>query len=207
MSKKFGMLGLMLTAALGSGCCWFDQCGYYNQCGGAYDPCTGLVYNQCDPYQGCRSRRIGKKLRKHRCDCDKHDCRCRHESHRGRCDCHHNRGLPMEGGMHPSNCPDCQSYGEPIYGEPIYGEPIYGEPVYGEPIYGEPVETYYEPQNYPELMTPHEVQPSKPVPAPPADEPKQLPMPEGSSIPPASYEVPAPLDGPDVPVLQPYHGR
>jgi hypothetical protein len=196
MSKKLGMLVLMLTSALGTGCCWFDQCGgCYNQCGGAYDPCTGLVYNQCDPYQGCRSKRISKKLHKDRCDCDKHDCDCRHESHHDGCNCHH-------GMTHTSGCPDCQSYGQPIYGEPIYGEPVYGEP-----IYGEPVETYYEPENYPELMVPHEAQPSKPVPAPPADEPEPLPMPEGSSIPPTSYEVPAPLEGPDVPVLQPYHGR
>ena len=87
------------------------------------------------------------------------------------------------------------------YGEPIYGEPIYGDPVY----YGEPMETYNNVESYPELMPPQEARPMKPVPAPPA-EPDELPT-EGSSIPPTSYVVPAPLDGPSVPVLQPYHGR
>lgn len=90
------------------------------------------------------------------------------------------------------------------YGEPIYGEPIYGEPVYGEPVYGEPMGTYSDPQNYPELMVPQESRPMKVVPAP-AAEPDELPA--DSSIPPASYVVPAPLDGPSVPVLQPYNGR
>lgn len=189
MSKIFGTLLLMLVVCLGTGCCWFDQCGYYNQCGACgpcastYDPCTGLV-NQSDPFAKCRARRIMKKLKGDQCDCHKSGCDCHHESsHHGGCPCHHDM-------TYSSGCPSCQSYGEPIYGEPIYGDSM---------------ETHYVPDSYPELMVPQEAKPMKPVPAPPA-EPDELPM-EGSSIPPTSYVVPAPLEGPSVPVLRPYHGR
>jgi hypothetical protein len=49
------------------------------------------------------------------------------------------------------------------------------------------------------------MQPMKPVPAP-AAEPDMLPSETSTTIPPASYVVPSPLEGPSVPVLKPYEG-
>jgi hypothetical protein len=173
---------LTLLASLGTGCC-HNRC--YDQCGGNYDPCTGLVHNQCEPASGCRAKRLLKKLQKDDCNCGKQQCGCQRNSHQhGGCSCNHGTSQTSTG------CQSCQSNGETIYGQPTYGEPVYGEAV----------DTY----SYPELMVPQETQPIKPVPAPPA-ELNELPM--DSSIPPASYVVPAPLEGPSVPVLQPYHGR
>lgn len=182
MSTKHGMLLLTLVATLGTGCC-YDQCGYYSQCCGAYDPCTGLVQNQCDPFAKCRAKRIRKKLGKHRRHGGKHDCDCYGDTY-------------YDDGC---SCDDGMTYYSGCWGE-SYGTPI---ETYGEPIYGEPMESYYQGGSYPELMVPQDAKPIKPVPPP---EPAQLPAPEEPSIPPASYVVPAPLEGPDVPVLQPYHG-
>jgi len=175
-------LAAAMTAAIGTGCC-HDQCGYYNST--TYDPCTGLVPNK----HGC--------LDKFKSIFDKDDCGCK-KAKKSKCGCHHDdmmfdHGTPIYGDM-GADCP-CNSH---------HGTPTFSP--------SGPMETYVSPEEFDQIPgTPMPSNAAKPIPAPaakpmpaPAAEPEPLPSETSTTIPPASYVVPAPLDGPSVPVLKAY---
>lgn len=209
---------------LGVGCCC-----HHGHSRGCYDPNTGLVHKRkmfdtCGTGQcgdGCQSNCEGKhgkwydsdpgrprkmKSKSQGCNCQhsgKQGCRCKQSRQSSNCGCqatcdpccdsgdmmgydgalipyegtYAENGMVYEGnavyeGGYDPNCPTCNQSG--------------------------PYPTY-ETQNYPELMVPQQ-QDQKPAPAPAAE---PLPTHETSiSIPPASYVVPQPINGPQFPRLQ-----
>ncbi|GEM_PF-1403486 len=193
MSNRIWMFASLLVAALATGCC-HDQCGYYNST--AYDPCTGLVQNS----HGC----LGKiKNIFHKDD----GCGCKQKKQKSQCGCGNDHMMPSHGshvyGGGSSDCPCNDSHSYP------------GTPTFSP---SGPMETYVSPEEFDKIegtpmpsktlkteTVPTPMQPMKPVPAP-AAEPEALPSETSTTIPPASYVVPSPLEGPSVPVLKPFQG-
>lgn len=177
MSTRYWILAAILTASVGTGCC-YDHCGYYNSA--AYDPCTGLVPNN----HGCLDKLKGLFDKDDDCGCD------HHKKKKTECGCHHDE-MTFD-------------YGTPIYGDVGSDCPCNSQPSMPTFSPNGPMETYVSPEEFDKIPgTPMPSGAAKPVPAP-AAEPEPLPAETSTSIPPASYVVPAPLDGPGVPVLQGY---
>lgn len=219
------LLFVTLTiSATGLGCCH-----HHARSRGCYDPNTGLVHKKkmfdtcgtgqcgscnqgCDTENekwygdnSCQQKGRKPKQSKQKCNQSRDNCSCRQSRQTSNCECdaccdsngqygyndgalipydgsYVDNGMVYEGnavyeGQYDPNCPTCNQ--------------------------SNPSPTYAPEGNYPELMVPQQKQPQqnqKPAPAPAAE---PLPMHETSiTIPPASYVVPQPINGPEFPRLQ-----